>query len=59
MKLSIAASILSLYATTVAAQHMDKQQHYLVGLLNYPQSFIPDVLQNHTSGTAIPVGDEM
>ena len=34
-------------------------QHYLVGLLNYPNSFIPEIFQNHTSGTYIPVGDTM
>merc|ERR1719361_1409463 len=39
-------------AVEVAAQS-DKQEHYLVGLLNYPNSFVPDVLQNHTSGTYI------
>lgn len=34
------------------------QPHYLVGLLNYPNSFVPDILANHTSGTYIPEGDE-
>jgi len=39
--------------------HTQIQPHYLVGLLNYPNSFIPDILQNHTSGTYIEQGDEM
>jgi hypothetical protein len=26
---------------------------------SYPNSFIPEVLQNHTSGTAIPKGEAM
>jgi hypothetical protein len=54
MKLTVAFHLLM--AQVVAAQY---QPHYLVGLLNYPNSFIPDVLKNHTSGTYIPVGDEM
>lgn len=57
MKASIAAALL--IPTTVAAQNRDTQSHYLVGLLNYPNSFIPDELKGHTSGTAIPVGDQM
>ena len=43
----------------VAAQNRDPQPHYLVGLLNYPNSFIPNELKGHTSDTAIPVGDDM
>ena len=35
------------------AQHSDYQPHYLVGLLNYPNSFVPDALKAHTSGTYI------
>ena len=27
------------------------QDHYLVGLLNYPNDAIPEILDNHTSGT--------
>lgn len=34
------------------------QPHYLVGLLNFPNSYVPDILQNHTSGTYIPEGSE-
>lgn len=52
MKLSIALTLLMTSAVEVAAQS-DKQEHYLVGLLNYPNSFVPDVLKNHTSGTYI------
>jgi hypothetical protein len=36
---------------SVEGQHSLYQPHYLVGLLNYPNSFVPEVLQNHTSGT--------
>ncbi|KAL7548519.1 hypothetical protein ACHAWF_011807 [Thalassiosira exigua] len=40
----------------VVAQHSDYQPHYLVGLLNLPNSKIPDELKNHTSGTHIVPG---
>ena len=59
MKLSISTVVFNLLTITCVAQNMDKQEHYLVGLLNYPQAMIPEILQNHTSGTFIPVGDEM
>lgn len=35
----------------VASPTETMPDHYLVGLLNYPNSFVPSVLQNHTSGT--------
>ena len=35
----------------------DFPDHYLVGLLNYPNSFVPFGLQNHTSGTLRSRGD--
>lgn len=38
-------------ADPVVMANEDYQKHYLVGLLNYPNSFIPEVLSNHTSGT--------
>ena len=57
MKLSIAIAALLAFGAEVSAQSA-KQDHYLVGLLNYPNSFIPEVLKNHTSGTYIPEGDE-
>jgi len=41
-----------------AGQNSEYQPHYLVGLLNYPQPFIPEIFQGHTSGTYIPQGDE-
>lgn len=31
----------------------DYQDHYLVGLLNYPNADVPDILSGHTSGTYI------
>ena len=31
----------------------DYQKHYLVGILNYPNADIPDILSGHTSGTAL------
>lgn len=51
MKLSLA--LLALGVTVGAGQHSMYQPHYLVGLLNYPNSFVPDALQGHTSGTYI------
>ena len=48
-----------LLSSLVAAQNRDAQPHYLVGLLNYPNSFIPDELKGVSSGTYIPVGDEV
>jgi len=33
--------------------HTDYQDHYLVGLLNLPNSYVDPVLANHTSGTLI------
>ena len=56
MKISFANKVIffSTFAFDISnGQHADYQQHYLVGLLNYPNSFVPDVLQNHTSGTAL------
>jgi len=41
------------FANYVYAQNSDYQPHYLVGLLNYPNSHTPDVLKGHTSGTYI------
>lgn len=52
MKLSVAFFVI-LATDVVSGQHSDYQPHYLVGLLNYPNSFVPDVLQNHTSGTSL------
>jgi hypothetical protein len=43
----------------VYAQNADYQKHYLVGLLNYPNSFIPDEFKDHTSGTYIETGTDM
>lgn len=57
MKGSVAITLL--FAAAATAQNRDAQPHYLVGLLNYPNSFIPDELKGHTSGTAIPVGNQM
>jgi len=37
-------------------QNSDYQPHYLVGLLNYPQSYVPEVFKNHTSGTYLTTG---
>jgi len=59
MNLSIAAAIIAILAVVKVSAQSAKQEHYLVGLLNYPNSFVPDVLKNHTSGTYIPEGDEM
>lgn len=53
----VAASFLLLSLASTAAQ--PAQPHYLVGLLNYPNSFVPEILRNHTSGTYIPVGNQM
>jgi hypothetical protein len=58
MKLSIAiAAALLAFGAEISVQSA-KQEHYLVGLLNNPNSFIPEVLKNRTSGTYIPEGDE-
>jgi hypothetical protein len=63
-----AASNVMLYAvflvtltamSAVYAQNADYQKHYLVGLLNYPNSFIPDEFKDHTSGTYIETGTDM
>mmetsp|Transcript_8760 Transcript_8760/g.20088 ORF Transcript_8760/g.20088 Transcript_8760/m.20088 type:complete len:580 (+) Transcript_8760:182-1921(+) len=51
-------SLSVLFASSALGQE-DKKEHYLVGLLNYPNSYIPEVLQGVSSGNAIPVGDQM
>ena len=51
------ATALLLFGVDVTGQR-DKQEHYLVGLLNYPNSFVPDKLQGHTSGTFIATPKE-
>lgn len=40
-----------------AAKTEDMPAHYLVGLLNYPNSYVPDALKDHTSGTEKKRGD--
>jgi len=50
MKLSYIAFIFSGVFSSAHAQNTDYQPHYLVGLLNDPNSRVPDVLKNHTSG---------
>mmetsp|Transcript_39594 Transcript_39594/g.77419 ORF Transcript_39594/g.77419 Transcript_39594/m.77419 type:complete len:531 (+) Transcript_39594:109-1701(+) len=45
------AAIIVLAAPSTIAQNAYYQDHYLVGLLNYPNSFVPKEFQNHTSGT--------
>ena len=57
MLFSIGAVLLAT-TSSVAAQNRDAQPHYLVGLLNLPNSFIPDEFEGVSSGTYIPVGDE-
>lgn len=57
MKFALAAVVfLAGAALSALAQHAAYQSHYLVGLLNYPNSRIPDVMKNHTSGTYIVEG---
>lgn len=51
MKLSFVAFIYSGFFSSIHAQNSDYQPHYLVGLLNDPQSNVPNVFKNHTSGT--------
>uniref|UniRef100_A0A7S1BQY7 Phytase-like domain-containing protein n=1 Tax=Corethron hystrix TaxID=216773 RepID=A0A7S1BQY7_9STRA len=48
------AVITLLSASPAIAQNADYQDHYLVGILNYPNSFVPEEFQNHTSGTYLP-----
>lgn len=43
-------------APTILTPSAEYQDHYLVGLLNYPNDAVPDVLAGHTSGTYL--GDE-
>ncbi|KAJ1459209.1 hypothetical protein M885DRAFT_560976, partial [Pelagophyceae sp. CCMP2097] len=54
MALSQAAFAAVALAVSVAqsAPTEDMPAHYLVGLLNYPNSFVPEALKGHTSGTA-------
>ena len=47
----------ALAAVEVRGQHSDYQPHYLVGLLNLPNSNIPDIFRNHTSGTYLGQGE--
>ena len=54
MNIYLASFLLSTTVAAVAGQHTVHQPHYLVGLLNYPNSFTPDVFKNHTSGIYIP-----
>lgn len=46
------ALLTSLAAVIMRVAHGNMPAHYLVGLLNYPNSFVPDALKDHTSGTA-------
>merc|ERR550539_1815235 len=39
--------------TTLSHHNADYQDHYLVGLLNYPNDAVPEELDGHTSGTYI------
>ena len=53
---SAAAAAVAIVSVSVDASSYDQtcyQPHYLVGLLNYPNDDIPEILQGHTSGTAI------
>lgn len=53
---ALAALLTVMNTVGVAAQRIDQtcyQPHYLVGLLNYPNDDIPEILQGHTSGTAV------
>ncbi|EJK52188.1 hypothetical protein THAOC_28570, partial [Thalassiosira oceanica] len=58
-KMKFAPVSLSVLFASSALGQEDKKEHYLVGLLNYPNSYIPEVLQGVSSGNAIPVGDQM
>jgi len=52
MKLSFALTlVLGCLFRNAEGQNSDYQPHYLVGLLNHPQSYVPEVFKNHTSGT--------
>ena len=51
MKLHFAAFLM--VQTLVTGQHSAYQEHYLVGLLNLPNSDVPSIMQNHTSGSYV------
>ena len=45
-----------LLKTALLSVTTNVHDHYLVGLLNYPNSFVPEALANHTSGTELATG---
>ena len=53
-----AAAIMALAVPPTLAQNARYQDHYLVGLLNYPGTPIHDIFKNHTSGTYIESGSD-